>query len=86
MESKQRYLVLVKLNPAKTENFYNSLMKISEIPSEGVRLNATYNVFGEWDFAVWFEANSNDEGISNVRENKYSLTFFDLQRHIFGWG
>ncbi len=68
MESKQRYLVLVKLNPAKTENFHDSLMKIPEMPSEGVRLNATYNVFGEWDFAVWFEANTNDQAVHFVGE------------------
>ena len=68
MTSKQKYLVLVKLNPAKTENFYNSLMKISEMPSEGVRLNASYNVFGEWDFAIWFEANNNDEAVHFVGE------------------
>lgn len=67
-ESKQRYLALVKLNPAKTESFYNSLMKLSETPSEGVRLNATYNVFGEWDLAVWFEANNNDKAVHFVGE------------------
>ncbi len=68
MPSKQKYLVLVKLNPAKTENFYNSIMKISEMPSEGVRLNATYNVFGVWDFVVWFEANNNDDAVHFVGE------------------
>ncbi len=68
MESKQRYLVLIKLNPAKTETFLNSLMEISEMPSEGVRLNASYNIFGEWDFAVWFEANNNDDAVHFVGE------------------
>jgi len=67
-ESKQKYLILIKLSPAKTETFYNSLMKISERPSEGVRLNATYNLFGEWDFAVWFEANNNDDAVHFVGE------------------
>ena len=68
MESKERYLVLIKLNPAKTEPFYNALMKISERPSEGVRFNAAYNLFGEWDFAVWFEANNNDDAVHFVGE------------------
>jgi len=71
--AKQRYLVLVKLNPAKTESFHNSLMKITEMPSEGVRLNATYNVFGEWDFAVWFEANNNDDAVHFVGEKIRSI-------------
>lgn len=58
----------IKLNPSKTEAFLNSLMQITEMPSEGVRLNATYNVFGEWDFAVWFEANNNDDAVHFVGE------------------
>jgi hypothetical protein len=37
MPSKQKYLVLVKLNPAKTDNFYNSIMKISEMPKRTKR-------------------------------------------------
>jgi uncharacterized protein with GYD domain len=67
-ESKQRYLVLIKLNPSKTEPFYNALNQISESPSEGVRLNAAYNVFGEWDFAVWFQADNNDHAVHFVGE------------------
>jgi uncharacterized protein with GYD domain len=43
-------------------------MQTSEMPSEGVRLNSTYNVFGEWDFAVWFEANNNDEAVHFVEK------------------
>jgi uncharacterized protein with GYD domain len=73
MTSKQRYLLLVKLNPAKAESFTNSIMKISEMPTEGVRLNATYNVFGEWDFAIWFEANNNDDAVHFVGEKIRSL-------------
>ncbi len=73
MESKQKYLVLIKLNPAKTEAFHNSLMKISEHPSEGVRFGAAYNVFGAWDFAVWFEASNNDAAVHFVGEKIRSL-------------
>jgi uncharacterized protein with GYD domain len=64
----QKYLVLIKLNPSKTENFFNSLSAISEEPIEGVRVNASYNVFGSWDFAVWFEADSNENAIHFVGE------------------
>ena len=73
MKSMQRYLLLVKLNPAKTQNFLNSLMKITEMPSEGVRLNASYNVFGQWDFAIWFEANNNDDAVHFVGEKIRSI-------------
>jgi uncharacterized protein with GYD domain len=72
-ESKQHYLVLIKLNPSKTEPFYNALNQISETPSEGVRMNAAYNVFGEWDFAVWFEANNNDSAVHFVGEKLRSI-------------
>jgi uncharacterized protein with GYD domain len=48
-------------------------MKITEMPSEGVRLNASYNVFGEWDFAIWFEANSNDDTVHFVGEKIRSI-------------
>ncbi len=73
MESKQKYLVLVKLNPAKTDNFFNSLMRLSERPLEGVRLYASYNVFGEWDCAVWFEANNNDDAVHFIGEKLRSI-------------
>jgi uncharacterized protein with GYD domain len=73
MNNKQKYLILVKLNPAKTEAFYNGLMKLSEMPAEGVKLNASYNVFGEWDFAIWFDANSNDDAVHFVGEKIRSI-------------
>jgi uncharacterized protein with GYD domain len=42
-------------------------------PLKGVRLNASYNVFGEWDFAVWFEADSNDQAVHFVGEKVRSI-------------
>lgn len=63
-----KYLVLIKLNPSKTEPFIDSLSSISERPLEGIRVNASYNVFGSWDFAVWFEADSNDMALHFVGE------------------
>ena len=69
----QKYLVLVKLNPSKTETFYNSLSAISERPMNGIRVNASYNVFGSWDFAVWFEADSNENAIHFVSEKIRSM-------------
>ena len=64
----EKYLVLVKLSPSKAEGFYNSIMQMSQEPAEGVRLDATYNVFGAWDFAVWFEAENNDSAVHFVGE------------------
>jgi uncharacterized protein with GYD domain len=72
-ESKQKYLVLVKLNPSKTENFSNHLMRLSERPMEGVKLIASYNVFGGWDIAVWFEAHNNDDAVHFISETLRSV-------------
>lgn len=38
---------------------YEPLMEFSEQPIEGVKLEEAYQVFGEWDFAVIFQADSN---------------------------
>jgi uncharacterized protein with GYD domain len=73
MNNRQKYLMLVKLNPSKTEAFYNGLMKLTEMPAEGVKLNASYNVFGEWDFAIWFEAENNDAAVHFVGEKIRSI-------------
>ena len=69
----QKYLVLVKLNPSKTLPFFNALSSISERPMEGIRVNASYNTFGTWDFAIWFEADSNENAIRFVGENIRSI-------------
>ncbi len=62
----EKYLVFVKLHPSKTEPFFNSLNALDKEPMEGVKVIATYNVFGNWDFAVWFEADSNDNALHFV--------------------
>ena len=69
----QKYLVLVKLNPSKTLPFFNSLSALSERPMEGIRVNASYNTFGSWDFAIWFEAESNESAIHFVGEKIRSM-------------
>ncbi len=68
IEPMQKFLVLIRLDPSKTGNFFSSLMQLSNKPTEGVRLNATYNIFGEWDCAVWFEATNNDSAVHFVGE------------------
>ncbi len=69
----QKYLVLVKLNPGKTLPFFNAFSEMAERPMEGIKVNASYNVFGSWDFAVWFEADSNDNAIHFVGEKIRSI-------------
>lgn len=69
----QKYLVLIKLHPTKTEAFFNAVSALSNMPAEGVRLDATYNVFGNWDFAVWFEAENNEKAVHFVGEQIRSI-------------
>ncbi len=69
MESNmQKYLVLIKLDPLKTRSFFDSLSDLSERPIKGVTVDSSYNVFGAWDMAIWFEADSNDNAIHFVGE------------------
>jgi uncharacterized protein with GYD domain len=69
----QKYLVLIRLNPNKTEAFFNSMSSMSRQPVQGVIVNASYNVFGNWDIAVWFEADSNDNALHFVGEKIRSI-------------
>ena len=62
----EKYLVLIKLNPSKTEPFYNSIKSLDIHPMEGIEIMASYNIFGNWDFAIWFEADSNDNALHFV--------------------
>jgi len=64
--------VLIKVDTTKTLDFFNSISALSDMPAEGVRLDATC-VFGTWDFAVWFEANTNEEAVDFVGEQIRSI-------------
>ncbi|MCW3994681.1 MAG: Lrp/AsnC ligand binding domain-containing protein [Candidatus Bathyarchaeota archaeon] len=72
-KSMQKYLVLVKLNPTKTESFFNKFSSMASTPIEGVNIYGSYNVFGNWDIAIWFEADSNDNAIHFVGEKIRSI-------------
>lgn len=45
---------------------YEPLMEFSENPMEGVKLVEAYQVFGKWDFAVLFEADTNANALHFV--------------------
>ncbi len=38
---------------------YEPLMEFGENPIEGVKLEEAYQVFGKWDFAILFSAETN---------------------------
>ena len=62
----EKYLVLMKLHPAKTMEFWGPFEKLKAEPMKGVKLLASYSVFGKWDIAIWFEADSNDVALHFV--------------------
>jgi len=67
MEKKvQKYLLLVKLNPNMAAKLYQPLMEFSEKPMEGIKLEEAYQVFGKWDFAVLFQADTNTNALHFV--------------------
>lgn len=45
---------------------YEPLMEFSAQPIEGVKLEEAYQVFGKWDFAILFEADTNENALHFV--------------------
>jgi uncharacterized protein with GYD domain len=45
---------------------YEPLMEFSAQPIEGVNLEEAYQVFGKWDFAILFEADTNENALHFV--------------------
>jgi len=50
------YLLLVKINPGRIDDFLRDLKRLPEKPVTGVTLYHSYNLFGAWDCCMWFEA------------------------------
>jgi uncharacterized protein with GYD domain len=62
----QKYLLMIKLSPNMAAKLYEPLMEYSENPMKGVKLEEAYQVFGEWDFAVLFQADTNANALHFV--------------------
>ena len=62
----QKYLAMIKISPNMAAKLYEPLMEFSENPIEGVTLQEAYQVFGKWDFAVLFEADTNANALQFV--------------------
>jgi uncharacterized protein with GYD domain len=62
-KSKQKYFSFIKLGSAGSEKLYAEIMKWKEKPMDGVKLEEAYQVFGKWDFAVLFEADTNENAL-----------------------
>ena len=51
---------------------YEPLMEFDEKPVKGVKLEEAYRVFGKWDFAILFQADTNSDALDFVA-NKIRL-------------
>jgi uncharacterized protein with GYD domain len=65
-KSIQKYLLMIKLSPNMAAKLFEPLMEFNEKPMEGVKLEEAYQVFGQWDFAVLFQADTNEGALHFV--------------------
>ncbi len=57
----------------KTLPFFNTMTAMPKKAAEGISLDGIYNIFGNWDFAIWFEADSNESAVHFVGEKIRSI-------------
>lgn len=62
----QKYFVMIEVGPTKAGGIYDAIMQWKQKPIEGVELEEAYQVFGEWDFAVLFSADTNENALHFV--------------------
>jgi DNA-binding Lrp family transcriptional regulator len=65
-KSVQKYLLMIKLSPNMAAKLYEPLMEFNKKPVEGVKLEEAYQVFGQWDFAILFQADTNADALHFV--------------------
>jgi uncharacterized protein with GYD domain len=64
--SVQKYLLMIKLSPNMAAKLYEPLMEFNQKPMQGIKLEEAYQVFGQWDFAVLFQADTNANALHFV--------------------
>jgi uncharacterized protein with GYD domain len=67
-KSVQKYLLMIKLSPNMAAKLYEPLMLFRQKPVQGIKLEEAYQVFGEWDFAVLFQADTNIDALHFVSD------------------
>ena len=66
MAKPQKYLAMIRISPNMAAKLYEPLMEFSENPIKGVTLEEAYQVFGKWDYAVLFQADTNENALHFV--------------------
>ena len=57
---------MIRISPNMAAKLVGPMMEFSENPIEGVKLVEAYQVFGRWDFALLFEADTNADALHFV--------------------
>jgi uncharacterized protein with GYD domain len=57
---------MIKLSPNMAAKLYEPLMQFEQKTFQGVKLEESYQVFGQWDFAVLFQAATNSDALHFV--------------------
>lgn len=65
-KSQQKFIAFIKIGSAGSSKLYDEIMKWKEKPMGGIKLQEAYQVFGKWDFAVLFEADTNENALHFV--------------------
>ncbi len=64
----ESYFVTIRLKPSKAWDFWKAFEQLPAEPIEGVKLKSSYSMFGKWDIAIWFEADTNEKALDFVGE------------------
>ncbi len=63
----EKYTVLLKIDPSKSSEVKRKLHDLPEKPDPSVKLYYAFNVFGDWDACLWFEADQHDKATDFAR-------------------
>ena len=69
----QKYLLLLKTASGKGGEFRSGFSKMPDDPMKGVWIESSWSLFGYWDFAIFFKADSNENALHFVGETLRAL-------------
>ena len=67
-KSMMKYQVLVKTISGKGGQFWEVFQKMPTEPMKGVTIESSWNLYGYWDFVIFFQADSNENSLHFVGE------------------
>ncbi len=65
-KSNQQYIVWMKVGLRGAGGIYKAIMDWETKPMDGVRLEEAFQTFGQWDFGILFQADTNEKALHFV--------------------